>query len=264
MAALAVVLLIDLVLAYYLQAGWRPHRIYGDIYGGLNILSGLAVGQACLAAVWLAFRRRPSVAAWVLPPIVLFAASWVRMQVGFFPEFTLLDYACRNLLQALVPLVVLWLLVRIPLWRRVSRESDHVGLQLGFSIKHMLFWMTSVAAMAALIGRATQQNGSPLAIMQWMGLIAPGLVAVPVVLIRQTPIPLLLRLPLHVAVGAGVGYGLAELAQNGLHTLLSIEFAAQAVVLALGVELGRVTLAAHATQSESEAESDAIGEDQQQ
>ncbi|TWT33579.1 hypothetical protein KOR34_34110 [Posidoniimonas corsicana] len=246
MATLIVVLLLDLTVALLFGSGWRG----GQFPFALNIISGFAVGQICLVGVWLAFRRRHGVVSWLAPPVILLCASWIRQQIGFFFEFTFLDYTCRNLLQGLFPLVVLWLLARTPAWRQVSRESDHAGLTLGYSIKHLLFWMTAVALMAGLIGRATQQNGSPLAVTQWVGVVAPGVIAILVVAIRQLPIPGALRCILHTAVGVAVGYAVAELAGNSLHRSLMVEFGVQAVVLALGIEVGRVTAATNSIEPE--------------
>ncbi|MGD9636586.1 MAG: hypothetical protein AB7U97_25100, partial [Pirellulales bacterium] len=118
----------------------------------LNLWGALAIGQVSLISVWLAFREKHDWLSVVVPALGLAAASYIRLYLNFFPGFQFLDFICRNALQGLVSLVVLWPLARTNLWRRLS--GDEFGLRLEFSVKQLLFWMTSVAVFATLIGRS--------------------------------------------------------------------------------------------------------------
>lgn len=211
------------------------------VYGGefkyaLNLWGALAVGQVSLIAVWLAFRQRHDWLSVAAPMLGLAAASYIRLQLHCFPGFGFLDFICRNSLQGLVSLVALWPVVRTRWW--IWLGGGDLGLRLEFSIKQLLFWMTSVAVFATLVGRTTWQNGRPLAATEWMGLVAPGLVAIGVVLVSQQRIAWWWRLAIGAGLGAAVGLALHWLGGKNAADRLVVEFAAQALVVAMGIELG--------------------------
>lgn len=233
MAIAAAIVLLDLAVLGLLTFG-SGHAHFPREF---NLWSGLAVGQLSLTAIWLATRRRHGLMSFVVPPIALLLASLIRLKLHFF-DFSILDYAFRNTLQALVGLVPVALLVRSPLWRWIGRDGD--GVRLRFSFVQMFVWTTCVALVASLFSHATWINGRPLAFLQWMGLLAPGVVAVAIVVVHQLPAPWPFRFAAHVLVGALVGYTLARLGNPYMTTTLAIEFAAQAFVVAVGVEWGRL------------------------
>jgi hypothetical protein len=214
------------------SSGWYG----GDFQYALNLWGALAIGQVSLIAVWLAFRDKHDWHSMSVPVLALAGASYIRLQLNFFPGFGFLDFICRNALQGLVSLVVLWPLVRTNLWRQLGGHD--LGLRLEFSIKQLLFWMTSVAVFATLLGRTTWQNGRPLAATEWMGLLAPGLVAIGVVVVSQQRIGWWWRLAIDAGLGAMVGFALDWLGSKNASDRLAVEFAAQALVVAIGVEVG--------------------------
>ena len=197
----------------------------------LNLLSGLAVGQLTLVALWLATRQRHDTFSFVIPAAFLATSSYLRFKIGFFRDFTLFDYFCRNLLQALVPLVILWPVVRIRNWRRSNYR---------FSIGSVVWWTTCVAILIGLLRQATWSDGKLLATSQWMGIFAPGLLAITVYLVQQAPVHNYFKLLFQAWCGVLVGYLLALVAGKPfLDSLLKAEFATQAAIVGIGLELGR-------------------------
>ena len=192
----------------------------------LHVWSGLALGQFSVVVVWLVFRSRHDLSSWILPPLALVGTSYVRFKLGFIGSLTLLDYAIRSGLQMLVTFVVLWLLLRTPLWRRLSPESIQQKLQ--YSVLQMLFWMTCTAAVSMILARSTWNSGRPLALTGAIGLFEPAAVTIGVLLLVRLDIHGFVRAAGYVIVGVMAGMCLASLGQWNILVSLTVAFTIQA------------------------------------
>jgi hypothetical protein len=247
---LVLFVLLDLIAAAILAFGMRAPFFY--TYHIPNFFSALAVGQMSVVAIWLATRRRHDIVSVLIPAIALAATTYLRSKLNFFgADFTLLDYAFRSALQALAALIPIAVLVRTPLWRWVSRGKH--SLPLRFSFVHLFFWTTCVAVFMTLLRQATWASGAPLAVVMWLGVFAPAVVAVAVLLVRQIRWIGLSRIILNMLIGAEVGILLATFGNRQLMSQISTEFVVQAILITIAIEIGRygdfVTADAELTQN---------------
>ena len=206
----------------------------------LNVLSGIAVGEVCLIAIWLATRQKRDVLTLVIPAVGVVMASYLRLQVGFFSAcsrcWTSLSKCAASARTARDPLAA----SRSNMWRWLT--DDPIPRRLGYSIADILAWMTCMAVLAILLREATWTEGQPVALTRSFGLFAPGLLAILVFFVHLLPIHCFLRLLIQVFCGAMCGYWLAELGGNPfLIKVLRAEFATQAAVVGIGLELAGAT-----------------------
>ena len=214
-----------------------------DQYGqrlpyALPVWSGVVLGQLSVVVVWLVFRPRHDLLSWILPPLALVGLSYVRFKLGMIGSFAFLDYAIRSGLQMLVCFVVVWLLVRTPLWRRLSPESIQQKLQ--YSVLHMLFWMTCTAAVSAVLALSTWNSGRPLALTGAIGLFEPAAVTIGVLLLVRLDIHFFVRTAGYVVVGVMASLCLASLGQWNILIWLTVAFTIQTLVVAMWVEWGGI------------------------
>jgi hypothetical protein len=157
--------------------------------------------------------------------------------VGLFGGgWTTLDYACRTALQMLISIVVLWFLLRTALWRKWWPTAPR--LKWEFSLRQMLGWTTVVAMLSALIARATWSNNQPIALSQTIGVFAPTVIAVGVVLLATSALHWLARLVGYLIVGAAVGLTLSAFIYWHIPDRLLVEFVSEALIVAAWVEWG--------------------------
>ncbi len=222
------------VAIYALTSG---HYLLGRY--ALNLWSALILGQLSMVSIWLVFRQRHDVWSWILPPAALLVAAIARRRLGVFGSgWEISDYVFRSALQMLVSIIVLWLLIRTATWRKMAPGSAH--LKWEFSTLQLLFWMTLTALMSALVARSTWSAGQPLALTQAIGILAPGTVAVSVVILATLNFHWLVRVPGYLIVGAMVGMCLAYFRNWDITNQLVVEFVAQAIIIAAWVEWGGI------------------------
>jgi hypothetical protein len=214
-------------------------NLRGELHYTLNVWSALLLAQVSVTAIWLVFRQRLDAWSWIVPPIVLIAASLLRAKVGLFGGgWTTLDYACRTALQMLISIILLWFLPRGPLWRRWWPHLPR--LKWEFSLRQMLGWTTVVAVLSALIARATWSNDQPVAVSQTIGVFAPSAIAVGVVVLATSALHWLARLAGYLLVGAAVALTLASLLFWYITDRLLVEFISEALIVAACVEWGGI------------------------
>ncbi|MCC7086624.1 MAG: hypothetical protein IT427_16620 [Pirellulales bacterium] len=204
----------------------------------LNVWSALVLAQVSVAAIWVVFRTQSGLWSWLLPPAILVAASVLRAKVGLFGSWSTLDYGCRTALQMLLTMVVIWPLVRTPLWRRWA--PDVCGLKWEFSLRQMLGWTTVVALLSAIVARATWTDRQPLSMSLTAGIFAPTAVSLGVVLLATSPLPWIARIIGYMLVGAAVATVLNALLDWRITDRLLVEFIAEALLIAAWVEWGGV------------------------
>jgi hypothetical protein len=210
-----------------------------NLYYLLNVWSALILAQVSVTAIWLVFRQRLDRWSWIVPPVVLLAASLLRTKLGLFGGgWTTLDYACRTALQMLMSIVLLWFLPRIALWGRWWPTLPR--LKWEFSLRQMLGWTTVVAVMSALIARASWSNDQPVAVSQTIGVFAPSAIAVGVVVLATSALHWLARLAGYLLVGAAVALTLASLLFWYITDRLLVEFISEALIVAAWVEWGGI------------------------
>jgi hypothetical protein len=216
-------------------------RIESDLslHYTLNVWSALILAQVSAVAIWLVFRQRLDHWSWIVPPVVLVAASILRSEVGLFGGgWTTLDYACRTTLQMLIATVVLWFWARTPLWRKWWPTAPRLNWE--FSLRQMLGWTTVVAVLSALVARATWSNNQPIAVSQTIGVFAPPAIALGVVVIATSALHWLARLIGFVTVGAAVALTLSAFLYWYITDRLLVEFIAEALIVAAWVEWGGI------------------------
>jgi len=230
----------DIAAVVWLASGQRgPLATY--VY---NLCSALAIGQLSVVAAWLVFRRRHDLWSCLLPLGALFVTSVIRARLGFFGGFTTADYALRSALQMLVTICLLWVLMRTPLWRRLSPDSAVAKLE--YSMRQLLFWMTAIAVVSVSIARSTWDDGMPVAIGPPIGIFAPASVAVGIVVFSQLKIHWFARTAGYLMVGAFVAIvlvGYRDWSGAGRIDIdfavrLVVEFVAEALVIGAWIEWG--------------------------
>lgn len=204
----------------------------------LNVWSALTLAHVCVVAIWLAFRQRSDLWSWVLPPVILVAASILRTRVGLFGPWSTLDYGCRTALQMLLTIVLIWLLVRTPLWRWWAPKVAQRKWE--FSIRQLLSWTTVVAMFSAIIARATWTDHQPLSLTQTAGIFAPAAISVGVVLVAGAGWHWLARFLGYVVIGAAVATMLNWLLNWQITDRLFVEFIAESLMIAAWVEWGGI------------------------
>jgi hypothetical protein len=214
-------------------------RFRDDLHYTLNVWSGLILAQVSVTAIWLVFRQRLDLWSWIVPPVVLVAASTLRSKVGLFGGgWTTLDYACRTALQMLISIVVLWLVLRTALWRKWWPTAPR--LKWEFSLRQMLGWTTVVAVLSALVARGTWSNHQPIAVSQTIGVFAPPAIAAGVVLLATSALHWFLRLAGYVLVGVAVALTLSSLLFWYITDRLLVEFISESLIVAAWVEWGGI------------------------
>lgn len=209
---------------------WPTYRV--------NVVSALTLGQLSVISIWMVFRRQHDAWSLILPVGALIAASWIRGKLRLFGGFTMADYAFRSALQMLGSVVVLWLVVRTPLWRKLSPDSAHPKWE--YSVRDLLLVMTATAALSALVARSTWNEGRPVPLTQAIGILAPPAVAVGVVILAQFNVHWLVRAVGYLVVGAVVGTCLAAFRNFDILKQLNVEFMLEALVIAVWIEWGGI------------------------
>jgi hypothetical protein len=206
----------------------------------LAVWSALTRGQLSVLAIWLVFRAKHDLWSWILPLGGYVAVSAIRDYLNVWgSSTTAVDYAARSALQMLLPIVVLWLLIRTRLWRKLSAHD--APRKWEFSLLQLLIWMTVVALVCGLIALTMRgRSGLPAALSDIQGILVPASLAVGCVLMAHLPAHWLLRLAAYLSLGAAAGAVMAAFRGGVGADRLVMEFMIEALVIAAWIEWGGI------------------------
>jgi hypothetical protein len=176
----------------------------------LPVWGALAFGQLSVLAIWSVFRLRYDWWSWAFPAAALFGVSAVRNYLQIWgSDWATIDYASRSALQMLIPVVVLWMLVRVPWWQRITR--DPLRRKWEFSLLQILAWTTAVAVLSTIFVRSSRLDGGmPMALGASFGIVVPAALAICVAAVSQLRIHWLLRVVGYLMAGLCAGIFMLE------------------------------------------------------